>query len=401
MMDDVQKLKSMLDSGTLLHPISDAANLVDFAEALHNLIGARSEPLGANAAAVKALIGEPEHLVFALIDGFGMNFVEAMNRGAFVRGNLACEMRSVFPSTTSAALTTLATGEWPARHAVTGWHTLLPQLNAVSVIIGFQRTPDKTPLSRLGVSARDAYPVPSRMSAAKRAAAYLMPKHITNTAYSTYWAGGKRQIAYRSSAQAVSAVVRHIAGANRPTFTYLYMPQVDSAAHKHGAFHHITMSEARKADETLERLADALPSNARLVMTADHGHLDAPSSKTYALTAGDDILKLCETKPSGDVRLMYATVRSENIDAFRRAVRQRLGGDFLTLDMADVEAMRLLGPEPRSAETRRRTGNTLALSTNSAVIDLRKALGEDSRKRMRSHHSGLTPAEMRIPLVIA
>lgn len=400
-MDDAQRLKSLLASGALLHPISDAANLVDFAAALHNLIGARGAPIGTNATAVKALIGEPEHLVFALIDGFGMNFVEAMPRGAFVRDNLALEMRSVFPSTTSAALTTLATGEWPARHAVTGWHVLLPQLNAVSVIIGFQRTPDKTPLSRLGVSARDAYPVPSRMSAAKRAAAYLMPKHITNTAYSTYWAGGSRQLAYRSSAQAVNAVMRHIAGAKRPTFTYLYMPQVDSAAHKHGAFHRITMNEARKADETLERLANALPSNARLVMTADHGHLDAPNSKTYAIAADDEMLKLCETKPSGDVRLMYATVRPENRDAFRRAVSQRLGGDFLTLDMADVEAMRLLGPEPRSPETRRRTGNTLTLSVNNAVIDLRKALGEDSRKRMRSHHSGLTPAEMRIPLVIA
>ena len=119
------------------------------------------------------------------------------------------------------------------------------------------------------------------------------------------------------------------------------------------------------------------------------------------IAADDEMLKLCETKPSGDVRLMYATVRSENRDAFRRAVRQRLGGDFLTLDMSEVEAMRLLGPEPRSTETRIRTGNTLALSINNAVIDLRKALGEDSAKRMRSHHSGLTPAEMRIPLVIA
>ena len=398
---DAQKLKSLFASGALLHPVSDAPGLVDFAAALHAAIGASRAPLRPNAARIRAHIGDPDHLVFALVDGFGMNYVERQPSRAFIRRNLATEMRSVFPSTTSAALTAIATAEWPARHAVTGWHVLLPRINAVSVIIAYQRSPDKLPLSKLGIAPSDAYPVPSRMRPADRDAACLMPAHITNTAYSTYWAGGIRQIPYKSTRHAISALARRLAAATRPSFTYLYMPQVDSAAHKHGAYHATTMRAARVADETLERIAAALPSNARLVMTADHGHLDAPASRVHKIAPGGPILRLSETPPSGDVRLMYAHVRPDNLPAFRRAVRDRLGDDFLVLDAAQTDALRLLGPNPISPETRRRIGNALVLSTTDAVLDYRAALGEDASKRMRSHHSGLTPAEMRIPLVIA
>ena len=398
---DTQKLNSLLTSGALLPPVSDAPGLVDFATAIHHAIGATKFPLDGNAAKIRALLGDPAHLIFALIDGFGMNYVDRQPPHAFIRRNLTTEMRSVFPSTTAAALTTLATGEWPATHAITGWHVLIPQISAVSTIIAYQRSPDKTPLSQLGIPIHDAYPIPSRMRPSSHInAACLMPAHITNTPYSTYWAAGIPQIPYKTTRQAVHALTRRLARADRPTFTYLYMPQVDSAAHKHGAYHATTMRAARNADETLERIATALPPNARLVMTADHGHLDAPASRVHKIAPGDPILSLSETPPSGDVRLMYAHVRPDNLPAFRRAVRNRLGDDFLVLTAPQLDALRLLGPDPIAPETRRRIGNALILSTTNAVLDYRAALGENASKRMRSHHSGLTPAEMRIPLVI-
>ena len=398
---DLQNLQSLFTTHALLHPASPTPGLTDFATALHHAIGATHAPLPPHAARIRALLGDPAHLVFALVDGFGMNYVDRQPLHAFIRRNLTTEMRSVFPSTTSAALTTIATAQWPANHAITGWHVLLPRINAVSTIIAYQRSPDKTPLSKLGVTPSDAYPIPSRIGAATRDAVCLMPAHITNTAYSTYWAGGIPQIPYKSLRHAIHALTRRLSRATRPSFTYLYMPQVDSAAHKHGAYHAATMRAARNADETLERIAASLPPNARLVITADHGHLDAPASRVHKIAPDDPILRLSETPPSGDVRLMYATIRPDNLPAFRRAVRHQLGDDFLVLTAPQLDSLQLLGPNPPSPETRSRIGNTLILSTTNAVLDYRAALGENASKTMRSHHSGLTPAEMRIPLAIA
>ena len=153
-------------------------------------------------------------------------------------------------------------------------------------------------------------------------------------------------------------------------------------------------------DALLETLAAALPGKARLVMTADHGHLDAPEDKRHALDASDEIIRLCNGTPTGDFRAVYAHVAHEDMDAFRRLIHRRFGDDFIVLTAREVERIGLFGLSALSDKTRGRMGNALVLSTGGAVLDYRAALGEDAHP-MVSHHGGLTPAEMRIPLVIA
>ena len=401
-MSDVNRLNALLNSGRLLHPVSDALSIVDFANAMHSVLGIPDVPLNKNASTVKSLVGEPEHLILALADGFGMNFVEALDGDAFIPNHLAAEMRTVFPSTTPIVLTTLATGMWPSTHAVIGWFLRLCEINAVSTIISHIRTADKKPLSELGVSARDAYPAPSRIGEASKAALHIMPEQIVGSAYSNYWSGGVSQIGYEAESpqQAVRLAIDRIRAARAPTCVYLYMPQVDSAAHMQGASHENTLKAARQMDALLEALAAALPNDARLVMTADHGHLDAPSGKSYALDASDEIVELCEGMPTGDFRAVYADVADEHLDAFRQLIQRRFGDDFIVLTAGEVERIGLFGPGALSDITRRRMGSALVLSTSGAVLDYRAMLGEDAHP-MVSHHGGLTPSEMRIPLVVA
>ena len=406
-MSDIQRLRSLLESGELLHPVSDAISIVDFANALHSVMGVPDvpAPLGERAAQVKGLIGEPEHLVVALADGFGMNFVEALDEDAFFRRRIATEMRTVFPSTTPIVLTTLATGRWPATHSVIGWFQRLREIDAVSTIISYQRTADKKALSELGVSAETAYPVPSRMGKTDRDALHIMPEHIIATAYSNYWTGYIKQHGYDADnpQQAIDMAIQAVRKSSRPTCVYIYMPQVDIAAHEHGAWHATTMQTARVVDRLLATLADALPSNARLVVTADHGHLDAPPDRTHVIEKSDELLKLCDGPFTGDQRATYADVSDANMDAFRTAIHERFGDDFLVLTAREVEECGLLGAAPLSDETRRRMRKALVLSTGDAVLDYRATLddSDDSRFPLLSHHGGLTPAEIRIPLVIA
>ena len=401
-MDDVQRLKELIESGALLHPVSEALSIVDLANALHNVMGVPDVFLNDRTMGVKRLIGEPGHLVLLLADGFGMNFVETLDEGAFIRRHLAAEMRTVFPSTTPIVLTTLATGEWPGRHGVIGWFLRLRGIDAVSTIISYMRTADKKSLSEFGICASDAYPVPSRIGKASREVLHIMPQQIAGSTYSNYWTGGTPQAGYdvESPEQVIEMATERIRSAQGPTCTYLYIPHVDSAAHKLGATHSNTLNAAVKVDRLLESLAGMLPSNSRLVMTADHGHLDAPDHRSYELGATDEIISLCNGMPTGDQRAMYAHVMDESLEAFRAKIHERFGDDFLVLTAKDIEELGLLGVGTLSDETRYRMGNALVLSTGDAVLDYRALLG-DERHPMVSHHGGLTPAEMRIPLVVA
>ena len=400
-MSDIGRMKSLLDAGVLMHPVSGDLSIVDFASAVHDSMGVPDVSLNENGQRIRKLIGEPDHLVLVLADGFGMSFIEGLDRDAFLPGHLAAEMRTVFPSTTPIVLTTLATGRWPGAHSVIGWFVRLAGIDATSTIISYVRTGDKKPLSDLGIRLEEAYPVGSRIGKASRTPMHIMPAYIVGSAFSNYWTGASFQVGYdaESPEQAVHLALEHVKNARRPTCVYMYLPQVDSMAHKLGSSHEQTLRAARLVDRLLGELADGLPPNSRLVMTADHGHLDAPPDKTYTLGKHDGIAK-CATALTGDQRAVLAHVANEDFGAFRDAVKAKCGDDFIVLRAAEVEELRLLGPEPVSDETRRRMGGALALSTGEAVLDYRAVLGDDVHP-MASHHGGLTPAEMRIPLVVA
>ncbi|MYE53930.1 MAG: alkaline phosphatase family protein [Chloroflexi bacterium] len=401
-MSDMQRLMALLESAKLLHPVSDALSIVDFANALHSVMGIPDVPLNEKAVAIKGLIGEHEHLVLVMADGFGMNFVEGLEGDAFIPSHLAAEMRTVFPSTTPIALTSLATGDWPRAHGVIGWFVKLTEIDAISTIISYVRTSDKKPLSELGAGVEDAYSLPSRIGDATREAFHILPEQIAGSVYSNYWAGGVSQSGYdvKSPEQGVRMALEAVRAARSPTFVYLYLPQVDGLAHKLGASDEATLNAAVQVDKLLGTLATELPSNARMVMTADHGHLDALPHSSYSLTASDEIVRLCDGALTGDQRAIYAHVVKGKIDDFKEAVHRRCGSDFLVLTAEEVEAARLLGAGALSVNTRYRMGNALVLSTGNAVLDYRAVVGDDPNPIV-SHHGGLTPNEMRIPLVTA
>ena len=99
---------------------------------------------------------------------------------------------------------------------------------------------------------------------------------------------------------------------------------------------------------------------------------------------------------------MYVNVRDENIQKFRELVSTRYDDDFLVLTTDEAEEMDLFGPGALSPEARSRVGNLMVISTGRATLDYRTALGlkAEGKATKRSHHSGLTPEEMRVPLLI-
>jgi hypothetical protein len=64
-----------------------------------------------------------KHIILILCDGMGNNILDLhLPPDAFLRKfNQPDKLRAVFPSTTPAALTTLATAQWPGQHGVPGW----------------------------------------------------------------------------------------------------------------------------------------------------------------------------------------------------------------------------------------------------------------------------------------
>ncbi len=105
--------------------------------------------------------------------------------------------------------------------------------------------------------------------------------------------------------------------------------------------------------------------------------------------------------PSGDARVLYLHVCDGAHERVRARFRERFGDRFLLITLDEAEALHLFGPGPILPHTRRRMGDLIAISAGSDVIEYRPGSRPAQITGDVSHHSGLTPAEMRVPLVIA
>ncbi len=399
-MSDANRLEQYFRDGLLLRPAEDALNIVDLASAIAHLAGCHQRMTSAGAEAIVRMVGPTDHLVFVAADGFGAGLLESLCAEGLARPKRATTLRTVFPSTTASAFTSLATGEWPGRHGAVGWYTYMPHIDAVGTIIPFVRSADGTPLAELGLPVEKALPVPSVFAGVDGEILSLLPETIADSTFSMYVTGGTPRRGYGSFAEVVDVMASRIRNAAGPTYTYLYLPHIDAAGHEVGFSDHRTLWAARSVVGFLNELAQEVEGRARIVVTADHGGLDASADQIHLMRAEDSLIKLLRREPSGDSRVIYFHVRKRWESEFEAAFRDRFGERFLLLEVEDAEEMELFGPGRLSPETRPRLGTFIALSCGADVLLYEWPRRQGKGAPHVGYHSGLSEAEMLVPLVV-
>lgn len=399
-LSDVPRLEQAFEDGALLRPDWSTPNLVDLARAIAGLadIEVAETPVSA---ALRAEIGASEHLVAVLVDGLGATHLEGEAGASFLRTHLRRTMLTAWPSTTAVALTSFVTGEWPARHALTGWWGYLPSIAATATLLPFTRRGDDRPLDKLGVAPEQAYPLPSLWARSPRDLRVIQPRRIAGTPYSQYASGYRDGVGYGTLRSAFDAVLAHLEEADGPTLTYLYLPHVDAAAHEYGLGSAEVHGALLAIDAELARLATLLDGRARIVLTADHGHLAVPDEQRHRVRAKDPLAAHFRAMPSGDMRAVSFHIEPGHLEEFAREFRGRLGHRFALITPDELEGLQLLGPVPLAEETRRRLGDCIALSLGIDILGYIDANNDRHALKQPSHHSGLTRDEMLIPLVLA
>ncbi len=397
---DVPELLAAFDSGELLRPDPAAPNLVDVARAVAAGAGAGGLELSPFAGDLAASLAEREHIVLILADGLGMAMLEREDGARTLRGNLRGELRTVFPSSSAVALTSLATGEWPARHAVTGWWTHIEEIGGPATILQYRRRSDERSLADLGVTPEDAFPAPSLAPRIGRVRHFLMPQQIADSVYSRYWAAGPAS-GYRSLAWVLDSIMEGVKDAREPTFSYVYVPHVDNEAHHGGAESSGVRAAILAVDRLVADLKAALGESAAVIVTADHGHLGVTAEDRFMIRTAYGLPSLLASPASGDARVLEFHLRPGARERFEEDFRFAFGRRFYLLTTGEVEELGLLGPDPLAPRTRQRLGDFMAISRGPAVLGYQPSKASREALQQRSHHAGLTPDEMLIPLVVA
>ena len=401
---DVERVERWFRDGDLLHPFAGGAppSTVDLARAVASIGGVPLAASDGRAAELADRIGRDRPLLFVLVDGLGCVFHERARPGGLLADAEQIQLRSVFPSTTAAALTTLATGAWPSQHAVPAWYTHLHHYNLNATILPFVEQHSERKLQEFGIRPSEAFSYPSRLAAiGDRAGRFRTyhPRAISNSEFTSYQRGSAPTDPYDHLRDAAATVVSRIAEQDEPGIHYLYLPMVDAAAHRDGPHAASTHQALEAVDRTLGAIAEQLAGRARIAISADHGALHVPLAEKALFLPDDPLLDELHTPPHGEPRVPMFCVRRGREAAFAAGFRERWGRHWALLTRDEAESLRLFGPEPLSPLTAERIGSHIALSASRRVL----VYGEAGNKvsALNGYHAGLRPEEMEIPLLLA
>ena len=192
------------------------------------------------------------------MDGLGMNIVRRLPADSFLAAYVRAELTSICPSTTACALTSLATAQYPNRTAVTGWFTHVPDLGLTAVMLPFVDRFTGEPLAERGLRAEDLLPAPSIYPRMTAPAALARPDlHLRHALQPLR---PRRHARPRVRFDPARDRPDHRADPpprTGPTFTHLYLPEVDSICHKLGVGHADVVPLVMRIDAELARLRHA------------------------------------------------------------------------------------------------------------------------------------------------
>ncbi|REF38137.1 alkaline phosphatase family protein [Thermasporomyces composti] len=373
-----------VSAGTVVPPRYGEASLTDVIPSVLAALGVE---------AMTNVLGLPSahRYVVLLIDGLGWNLLHRYADEAPYLAALAADGRTVtasVPATTSTSLVTLGTGVPPGVHGVVGYTMAVPGTDQLLNTLRWDTTVE--PLAwQPHTTAFE------RAEEAGVAVTTVSRKAFQGTGLTVAGLRGGDYVPADSAGQRID---RAVVASERGTrsLVYLYEGDLDWTAHRDGAHSAAWRHQLATIDAFVARLRKALPADAVLVITADHGMVDVPFDRRVDVDS-DPALRRGVYLVGGDPRMRYLYTEAGATDEVVAAWRSRLGPDALVLTRGEAVDAGWFGPvEDRVLP---RLGDVLIASLGDTAVECRNAF--PTEPTLLGLHGSLTPDEMIVPLLIA
>lgn len=369
--------------GSLCDVLPAAAALLGVPDAVDNLAVAD----WADAARI-------DRVLVVLVDGLGWHLLPQLAAGAPLLASVLAgasgrltRLDCTFPSTTPTSLVSLGTGALPGEHGILGFTLKVPGTDRVLHHVRWRDDPPPAlwqpvptwfeRLKNAGVSARAVLPaafIGSGLTEAAYRGAELHPADPTGD-----YAG---------------LVADELRAA--PGLVYGYTAELDTAAHVFGIGSEQWHAAAANIDALLSRLLDALPANAAVLVTADHGGINVPPDARVDLDT-DPRLSEGIRVVAGEPRVRYLHTEPGAADDVQAVWGELLHGRATVYSREQAVDTGMFGPvaAPHTA----RLGDVVVVCSGDTAV-LASAHEPPETARLVGFHGGATAAEMAIPLIV-
>ena len=372
-------------SGGFVEPAYGVRSLVDVVPAIADALGHPIEepPSGL------VLPPAPAYVLF-LVDGMGADLLRRHAHAAPFLAELFDDSRAGtagVPSTTATSLTSLGTGLPPGSHGMVGFTSRVPGTDRLLNALQWDKRVDPA----------EWQPHPSAFSRLSREGVTVTAVNKREFRESGLTLASQRGTDYVGADRVGERIAGVVAAARvRPSLTYVYDGDLDWTGHRFGVASSQWLQQLAMVDAEAEQLREALPAATRMVVVADHGMVDsAPLSRIDVdeepgLRDGIALL-------GGEARFRHLYVASGAVDDVVATWRSTLGDRAEVLTRDEAIGRGWFGPVDPGV--RPRLGDVVVACTGDTA--LMSSVDFPYEMTLVGLHGSLTPAEMRIPVIIA
>lgn len=336
-----------------------------------------------------------KNLLLMVFDGMGSRALDHhLEDDCFMMMHRKESIQSVFPPTTTAAMTSYYTGVSPAEHCWLGWSMHFRDYGAMVDVftnrnsytgkemetkrIAYRELPYKSVYQKLHESMKDELEIHT-----------LKPEEIY------FPANGNRHHPIRDIDH-MKKVINKVTANESRTFIAAYWPDPDLKMHMNGPYHQEVKDELDQinafVEEVCENLTDTL-----VIISADHGQITI--EKELDLELDEDIRKMLVLPPGIEGRCASFFVKSAQVDKFRKTFERKYGNDFRLYSHEEAKRIGLFGQGIIHDKFNDFIGDFIAVGIENTIIHFKTTGGKEPH-HYKGHHAGMSDEEMMIPLIV-
>lgn len=343
------------------------------------------------------ILAEKKHrnVVLIVLDGMGEHILNNISTGGYFCNNKIDLVTSIYPSTTTAALSAYYSGKTPYETGWIAWSQYFKEygraLDMFSHKESYLREDIKNPLKEVFKEEMKYESIFEQIEKANpNVKAYeIQPEYAGRR--------GKRQIVANNIDELLTEV-KDVCSMEGENFVFAYSDDPDRTLHRFGTDSEEAKSFVLDAEAKIENLRAELGDDTIIIVSADHGHKNI--DKAYSILDFPELMECLIIPPSLECRILSFWVKEDMKEVFEERFNKLLENEFWLMTKKEfLDEYKFLGDGKKHKKIDDFIGNYVALSVAGSMIRLETYLAEGKPIR-KSTHCGLTKDEMEVPVIV-
>ena len=341
----------------------------------------------------KVLEKRYKNIVFFILDGMGDVVLNNISKDGFFEKNKLKTVTSVYPSTTTAALTTYYSGKPPYESGWVAWSQYFKEYGRALDMLSHKESYEAKPLPK--TISKDVFKsvvnYKSIFEQIEEKNENVDAIEITPS-YSDVRAN--KSLRADNLDEAIDAVKLVKDGKNEK-FIFVYVDAPDCLLHKYGCKSDEVKEFIFDAERKLEELSNELE-DTLVIVTADHGHKDI--NKVYSTISDEELFDMYLMPPALESRVIAYYIKENRKEDFKKRFNELYKDEFMLLTREEALKLNLFGFGDKHPRLDGFLGDFVAVSISDSIIRLQTYLTEGKVVK-KSTHCGLTEDEMLVPVI--